>query len=248
MNDIAMNQKTDRVLFVWLLLASLFGALIGVPWAVAVTRDPATAWRLAGSSLLQLVPACAVGVWLGRKVVLGSGLRELVSRTPGAWEAVRAGLVPGTLVGVAMGTVVFLGVSSMPKEALIPALGDPTIFEVFLRCLSAGITEEITFRFGLMTLLVWAVRASLKRPAADATSQWIGNLLAAVLFGAAHLPGLPAAAWNPALLVPIVTVNAAAGMLMGWLFMRYGLVSAICAHFVADVVQGVVPKLVAVIS
>jgi hypothetical protein len=79
-----MNQRSDRVLFVWLLLAGLFGALIGVPWVVAVTGDPGTAWRLAGSSLLQLVPACAVGVWLGPKVGLGSGLRELVSRTPGA--------------------------------------------------------------------------------------------------------------------------------------------------------------------
>lgn len=26
-------------------------------------------------------------------------------------------------------------------------------------------------------------------------------------------------------------------MIMGWLFMRYGLMSAISAHFVADVVQ-----------
>jgi hypothetical protein len=108
MNDAVMNQKTDRVLFLWLLLTSLFGALIGVPWAMAVSGDPATAWRLAGSSLLQLVPACAVGVWLGPKVGLGSRLRGLVSRTPEAWEAIRAGLVPGTLVGVAMGAVVFL--------------------------------------------------------------------------------------------------------------------------------------------
>ena len=243
-----MNQRTDRVLFVWLLLASLFGALIGVPWVVAVTRNPGTAWRLAGSSLLQLVPASAIGVWLGRKVGLGSGLRKLVSRTPGAWEAVRAGLAPGIFIGVAIGAVVFLGVSSMPKEALIPGLNDPTIFEVFLRCLSAGITEELTFRFGLMTLFVWAIRTVFKRPPTDATSQWVGNLLAAVLFGAAHLPGLPAEAWNPALLVPIVMVNAAAAMLMGWLFMRYGLISAICAHFIADVVQGVIPRLVAVIT
>ncbi len=248
MNDALMDQRTYRVLFVWLLLAGLFGALIGVPWVVAVTRDPGTAWRLAGSSLLQLVPACAVGVWLGPKVGLGSGLRKLVSRTPGAWEAVRAGLVPGTFVGVGIGAVVLLGVSSMPGDALIPGLDNPTIFEVLLRCLSAGITEELTFRFGLMTLLVWAARAVFKRPATNATSQWVGNLLAAVLFGAAHLPGLPADAWNPALLVPIVMVNAAAGMLMGWLFMRYGLVSAIFAHFVADVVHGVVPRLVAAIT
>jgi membrane protease YdiL (CAAX protease family) len=48
--------------------------------------------------------------------------------------------------------------------------------------------------------------------------------------------------------VPIVTLNAAIGMVLGWLFMRYGLVSAILAHFVADVVQGVIPRLVALIG
>jgi membrane protease YdiL (CAAX protease family) len=40
-------------------------------------------------------------------------------------------------------------------------------------------------------------------------------------------------------------VNAASGMVMGWLFMRYGLISAIGAHFVADAVQVVIPGLVA---
>lgn len=248
MNDTVAHLRNDRAFFLWLLFTSVFGALIGVPWAVAVTRDPATAWLEAGSSLLQLVPACAVGVWLGPKVRLGSGLGELVSRTPGAWETVRKSLMPGTLVGLAIGGVVLLGVSSMPEDARIPGWDNPTIFEVFLRCLSAGITEEIAFRFGLMTFLVWVIRLGLKRAATDATSLWVGNLLAALLFAAAHLPGLPAGAWNPALLVPIVAAITAGGMVMGWLFMRYGLVSAIGAHFVADVVLYVIPRLVALIG
>lgn len=245
--DALARPRNDLALFFWLLSTSVFGALIGVPWAVAVTSDSATAWRLAGSSLLQLVPACAVGVWLGPKVGLGSRLSELVSRTPGAWRSVCKGLIPGSLVGLAIGGVVLLGASSMPEGARIPGWNDPSIFEILLRCLSAGITEEITFRFGLMTLLVWTIRLGFERAAADATL-WIGNLSASLLFAAAHLPGLPADAWDPALIVPIITVNAAAGMLMGWLFMRYGLVSAICAHFVADVVQGVLPRLVALMG
>jgi membrane protease YdiL (CAAX protease family) len=238
MNDAVMNQRTDRVLFVWLLFASLFGALIGVPWAMAASGDPATAWRLAGSSLLQLVPACAVGVWLGRKVGLGSGLME----------AVRTGLMPGTSVGLAIGVVVFLGMSSISGDALIAGLDNPTIFEVFLRCLSAALTEEIAFRFGLMTFFVWVIRSVFQRPAIHATALWVGNLLAALLFTAAHFPGLTADAWSPAVLIPYGTFSTAIGLVLGWLFMRYGLVSAICAHFVADVVQGVIPRLVAVIT
>lgn len=248
MSDVAANTGSAGRLFWWLVCISLFGALVGVPWAVAVSGDPALAWSEAGSSLLQLIPACAVGVWLGPRVGLGPGLREFVSRVPGAWETVRKGLMPGILVGLAIGGVVLLGVSSMPENARIPGWDDPTIFEVLLRCLSAALTEEIAFRFGLMTLSAWLIWLGLKRPGTHEGLLWIGNLLAALLFASAHLPGLPPEAWNPAMLVPILSVNAAAGLIMGWLFMRYGLVSAIGAHFVADVVQGVIPRLVALIG
>ena len=237
MNKQMANQSTNLTLFMWLLLASLVGALSGVPWAAAASGDPTFAWREAGSSLLLLLPACAVGVWLGPKIGLGSGLRELASRTPGAWETIRKGILPGTLVGLAIGTVVLLGVSSMPENTRIPGLENPSILEGFLRSLCAALTEEITFRLGLTTFLAWVVWLGIKRPATHATPLWVGNLLAALIFAAAHLPGQPQDAWNPAVLVPILTVNAAAGMIMGWLFIRYSLISAIGAHFVADVVQ-----------
>lgn len=237
MKDTIPHLRNDRALFLWLLLAGLVGALSGVPWAVAVTGDPTFAWREAGSSLLLLLPACAVGVWLGLKVGLGSELRVLAPRTSGAWETVRKGSLSGTLVGLAIGAVALLGVSSMPEDARIPGFENPTILEGLLRCLSAALTEEIAFRFGLMTLSAWVVWSVLKGAATHATPLWIGNLLASLLFAAAHLPGQPPDAWSPAVLGPLLSFNAAAGMTMGWLFMRFGLLSAISAHFAADVVQ-----------
>jgi len=228
---------SDRELFLWLVLTGLVAALCGVPWSVAVTGDPVMPWQEAGSSLLQIVPACAIGVWLGLKVGLGFELRVLVSRAPGAWEAVRKGASSGTPVGLVIGAIALLGVSSTPDNARIPGYGNPTILEGLLRCLSAALTEEIVFRFGLMTLSAWVVWSGFKRTTAHASPLWVGNLLASLLFAAAHLPGQPPQAWNPAVLVPLLTFNAAAGMAMGWLFMRYGLLSAICAHFGAGVVQ-----------
>jgi len=38
-SELVMNQRTDRVLIGWLLLASLIGVLAGVPWTRAVLRD-----------------------------------------------------------------------------------------------------------------------------------------------------------------------------------------------------------------
>jgi membrane protease YdiL (CAAX protease family) len=50
------------------------------------------------------------------------------------------------------------------------------------------------------------------------------------------------------LLIPIVMFNSIAGMIMGWLYMRYGLVSAIVAHSIVDLVAHVIPRLVAAIA
>jgi len=238
------HQRTDRVLFVWLLLAGLFGSLLGVPWSIAVLRDSVTVWLSAGAEILFfLTPASAVGVWLGKKVGLGSRLREFVSSTPGGWEHVRLGILPGMLVGSALGGVGFFAQNSIPKSALMPGLDYPTTFEWFLRCISAALTEETFFRFGLMTFFVWVLRSILKRPAFQVPSLWVGNLLSALIFAGAHLPQLTFHGWS--LVIPFVIFSCGAGIVMGWLYMRFGLVSAIVAHFIGDLMLYVVPRLLA---
>ena len=246
MDDSVTNQRTDRVLFVWLLLASLFGILIGVPWSIAILRDSATVWLSAAVEVLFfLTPASAVGVWLGKKVGLGSRLRELVSGMPGGWEHVGLGLLPAMLVGLTLGVVGLFAQNSIPKSALMPGLNNPNTFEWFLRCLSAALTEEILFRLGLMTFFVWILRSIVKKPAIDIPSLWVGNLLAALVFAGGHLPQLTF--HGRSLLIPVVMFSTSAGMVMGWLYMRHGLVSAIAAHFIGDLMVYVVPRLVAAI-
>ena len=124
--------------------------------------------------LFFLTPASAVGVWLGKKVGLGSSLRDLVSRMPGGWEHVRLGLLPTMLVGLTLGGIGFFAQNSIPKSVLMPGMNNPNTFECFLRCLSAALTEEILFRLGLMTLFVWVIRSITKKPAIDVPSLWVG--------------------------------------------------------------------------
>ena len=251
MNDEVKNQRTDRVLFVCLLLTGVFGALIGLPWTLAVLRDNPSMgwwWEAAGDILFVIPASAAAGVWLGKKVGLGSGLRELVSGTPGCWKHVRLALVPGTLVGLTLGVLGLISQNAVPKDALVPELNNPNAFEWLLRCLSAALTEEIAFRFGLMSFFVWIIRAIVKRPAIHAPSLWIGNLLSALVFAAAHFPQLELQRYGGGLLIPFVVSSSSVGMIMGWLYMRYGLVSAIAAHLVTDLVIYVIPRLVAVIA
>jgi membrane protease YdiL (CAAX protease family) len=48
-------------------------------------------------------------------------------------------------------------------------------------------------------------------------------------------------------MIPFVMFSSSAGMVMGWLYMRYGLVSAIVAHFIGDLIVYVIPRLAAAI-
>ena len=242
MDDQIKNRKTNIVLLIWLIFAGLFGVLIGVPWSIAVLEDSATVWLLAGAEfLLFLVPASVVGVWLGNKLDLTSELSDLISSKHKSGKQMLRGMLPALIVGLTLGGIGYIAQNAIPNNALISGLKNPDTFEWFLRCLSAALTEEIFFRLGLLTLFAWLIMLLIKKPVIKESSLWIGNLFAALVFALAHLPQLSFHGWF--LLIPFILFSTSAGMIMGWLFIRYGLVSAIFSHFVGDVVVYVVPRL-----
>ena len=236
---------TDSVLFMWLLFAGMFGVLFGVPWSIAVLSDSGAVWLSAAVEFVFfLAPASAAGVWLGKKVDLDSGLWEWISGIPGSWKHVRPGLLSAMIVGLVLGGFGIIAQGAIPKNALIPELNNPNTLEWFLRCLSAALTEEIFFRFGLMTFFVWMLRLVVRKATFNVLSLWIGNLLSATVFAGAHLPQLTFNSWS--LLIPFVVVSSGTGMIMGWLYIRYGLISAIVAHFIIDLIVYVIPGLLSI--
>jgi len=254
MNDLAAHRKTIFALFMILFFAGLYGCAIGVPFSVAVLDDPAaggpvdpqTVWlRALGEALFLLAPASVAGILLGSKEGLGAPiLTGLITRAPGTSKQLRESLAPSILVGIAIAVPGLIAMFTLPEDAFGPGITNPTPFEWLLRSLSAALTEEIFFRFGLMTLFVWMIRLIVKKTAIEKPSLWIGNFLAALIFAGAHLPNILSSGqpdWNMVILV--IVFNSLAGLIMGWLFIRYGLISAILAHFVADFVQHVIPRI-----
>ena len=132
---------SDRILFGWLLLASLLGPTLGVPFAVALLphHDPLRLWLGACIEFLFLLaPASAVGVWLGPRVGLGPRLlREFVLRTPGRLKRALSILVPATVVGALLGLPLALGVGPISYTG-------PQPMDLFLRSLSAGLPLGLT--------------------------------------------------------------------------------------------------------
>jgi hypothetical protein len=251
------SRKINRILFVWLFLSGLLGSLIGVPFTIAVLMDPAAggpidpvlAWLSAlVEAIFFLAPASALGLWLGEKVGLGPILlQQLITKDPNRWEAIRSKILVSFGFGFLLGAAGLIQLT-IPIDALGAGLDNPTTFEITLRALSAGLTEEILFRLGLVTVFVWIIRTIVKNPAIKGPSLWIANLLSALLFAAGHLPhmltfGTPG--WE--LVISVIAFNTISGGIMGWVYIRHGLISAVLAHFIADFVAHVVPRLLDII-
>ena len=109
-----------------------------------------------------------------------------------------------------------------------------------------AIGEEIQMRLFLVTLLAWLlVRGSRGRIAAR-PAIGIGIVLAALAFGAGHLPAA-AQLWPLDAIVVARTLlaNGVAGLVFGVLYARRGLETAMASHFLADIALHVAGPLLA---
>ncbi len=99
----------------------------------------------------------------------------------------------------------------------------------------SGVTEELIYRLFLATFVAWLAYLVISRFTREprALAQWLGILVAALMFGLAHVGNLPDVA-HPVLRA--VTVNGIAGLILGWLYWWRGLEVAILTHMVAIVV------------
>ena len=92
-----------------------------------------------------------------------------------------------------------------------------------------------------MTALVWLAWRFLqnRRGAVHAVFVWIAIAFSALIFGAGHLPAAFAlvGALDANIVAFVIGVNAAFGVLFGYLFWRFGLEAAMIAHGVAHVVN-----------
>ena len=141
--------------------------------------------------------------------------------------------------------------ASQVLDPLLPkplhAIADPGTGRSALNGLLAsfygGIAEELQLRLFLMTLLVWVV-ARLGRRQPPAAVYWTAIVVAALLFGAGHLPAA-AKLWGLTDIVVLRTIvlNAIAGVAFGWLYWRRGIEMAMLGHFSADIVLHVLAPL-----
>jgi hypothetical protein len=226
-----------------------------VPYALALLKDMPASKLFSPATLgaIQFLQGALAGTLLGAvglALAPGLGLQmPYLDRLfkPGGdpvdWR--RLVLAP-LLLGIASGALI-LGISYIlrPQPPLHP-LAVPAAWKGLLASLSAGVSEEIIMRLGMMTLLTWLIGlGTTRRKMQPPTSAyWAGNLVSALLFGAAHLP--TAMALGPltsSIVVQILVLNGGVGVLCGYLYQRRGLEAAMVCHTSADLVLHVLAAL-----
>lgn len=247
------GRRPNWKLFGVLLAGALVGLLAVLPYYFTLEEPPSVLpvplWLLlilgTVQNLVLFAVATGLGLWLGGKVGMGAPvMRDWLAGDTDAPRRFRASLPLAIGLGVAVGVIILLLEQVMFTPVLPDALAGvspPAPWKGFLASFYGGINEELLTRLGLMTLLTWLGMKASRQEQPGARVVWIANVLAALLFGAGHLPAVAALAPLTALLVVrTLLLNGIAGVVFGWLYWKRGLLVAMTSHFSADILLHVI--------
>lgn len=242
-------KKHARLAFFWTILGTL-GALSVLPYQLALNPSaaaqvplplPALVMLQTAQTCLTLLLLSWLGLRLGQLIGLDSPFaRALVYRLEPP-SISRRTVVIASITGVVGGLVILLLdrlFQPFMPPTIHPSGGNIELWKRLIACFYGAITEELLLRLFLMTLIAWILwRIAFKsKTAPTAGVFWIAIVVAAVLFGAGHLPAT-AGIWPLTTLVVIRTIalNALGGLAFGFFYWRWGLEHAMLAHFCADI-------------
>jgi hypothetical protein len=202
--------------------------------------------------------AAAIGglaVWLGlaaaRRVGTGAPILDGTVATPLAARRLAISLAVGAACGAVVVAVLVYGL--VPIEPALATrlrarIGAPSWLPWAL-AVESSILEEFVLRLFLLSSLAWLLARGWRNDHASVSpvASWSAITASSLVFAAVHLPAWLATT-NPTavLIASVLILNGVAGMVLGYLYWRWGIESALLAHFAADmVVQGIGPRLVA---
>lgn len=255
MMTVQTQQATSRPAFNW----RLFGILLGLGMLGIVAMFSAQLQQIPElttspdvpplpiltvivlvQGAITLIITVGIGLWLAPR--MGMVVAPLLMRTATHYTWSRA-LLWGVPSGLAGGTLILLldgALFSRWVAMPISVLEDVSPIRALAAAfLYGGITEELLLRLFLMTLLVWLLHFVWKDADGRPTTGtfWAANIIAAVIFGLAHLPvTVQFVAITPLVVARAVVLNGLVGVIFGWLYWRKGLETAMISHMSAHIV------------
>ena len=148
------------------------------------------------------------------------------------------------LLGLSMGAaLVLLRVLTepyLPPE--IPSFGHRGVLGGILVSAAGAVSEEVWFRLGFMTMLLWAFARLSGHKTIRPSLAWPVIVFVSVAFGLAHLPQLMSyEAGTPFAMWATIIGNSLVGTMYGWCYWRLSFVAAVIAHFAVDLVIHSIP-------
>lgn len=249
-------MNINRKLFLILWMASIFGVIAILPYVFTLQggipeNSQIPIYLLIVGQIIQNALIFAIAILIGLKLAkkVGFGLPILENWLEG--RKIKSDLK--SILGISIGLGLLAGVLIVGLDYLFSLLGvtinvtqasiNPPAWQGFLASFYGGINEEIMLRLFLMTLLVWVFYKikKTKEGTPNQLSIWLGIILAAIIFGAGHLPALMSiTTLTPLLIIRTIVLNALGGIIFGWLYWKKGLESAMISHFSADIVLHVI--------
>lgn len=219
--------------------ADQIAASAGVPMPEMPASNAVMGLASAGIYIVLYGLLGLAGFWFARKLELPGIVSE-----DGNWQ--RWFILP-LLLGLGCGVVLVLGDMFFARTNGFGPFVHPQFPMSIFASVTAGIGEEIMFRGFVFGLWGFILNWLFKRFNGRTAALWIANIIAALAFGAGHLPALffltgasSPADLNPVLLAEVFLLNGVIGLVAGWRYMKDGLVAASGVHFWTDIVFHVV--------
>jgi uncharacterized protein (DUF697 family) len=186
------------------------------------------------------------GMKLSRKVGLNVPILEgLITKEGLGTETKRISilaLLSGLIVGFLILGIDLIFINIFENIELLksyPGQPDPELWQIILGLPYGAIAEEVAMRFFTMTLLLWLFTKSTRNSGGEPrqAGYWFAIIIAAILFGASHLPTvLYYIGFSAIPIFRIIFLNSLGGIVFGWLYWKYGIEYAMISHFGMDFV------------
>jgi len=239
----------NKKLFFVIWLGGTLSVLAVLPYAFDLQQDllqdvPFSLPVLALLSLLQstvlLAIATSLGLFFAKKV--GFKFTVLEQVLPGKSNAIqwKDFLRLPIVLGIVTAVVIFFGDWLFKLAGVVidaSYITEIPIWKRFLAAFYGGIGGEIFLRLFLLSTLVWIFGkvTQSEAPLSRGGLMWSAIAIASIIFGLGHLPATSVITeLTPLVITRAISLNGIAGLVLGWLYWKRGLESAVIAHFTAD--------------
>jgi membrane protease YdiL (CAAX protease family) len=194
---------------------------------------------IAAANILVSGVAIAIGLRLEPRVGMGAPmLRSWLVGDQAMLRPFWAMLRRCLVLGVGLAAMVLA--SGLAIRSQLPALPDnfvfPPVWQGILMMLGAAVREEILFRFFALNFFIWIGLKALRQQSPTPFLIWVVNVLVALLFAGIHLILVaPLLHLNSVATGGAAAVATLASTLLGWLYWRHGLLTAMFTHAVGGV-------------